>query len=91
MTNEVVYLEDTQKEFIEQLRGLLEDARDGKLVGLTVIKLSADCLIECDSLGCSPDDLSLIGTLHGMAAEITASMAVEKAIDQLFEDLEGEE
>jgi hypothetical protein len=84
---EITYLEDGQVKFIEQLEALLNEAREGKIVGCTLIKLDASYYLESDSLGCAPDDISLVSALHAMAAETTAQHAVETAVDMLFNEL----
>jgi len=83
----VKYLDELQPEFIADCEDLLQRAREGKLIGLTIIEFWQDGNLEANQFGVVPEDLAIIQSLHAFAAEITANMAV----DRMFEALEAQE
>jgi len=83
----VKYLDESQPEFIAECEELLQRAREGKLIGLTLIEFWQDGNLEGNQLGIVPEDIAIIQALHGFAGEITANMAV----DRMFDALEAQE
>lgn len=88
-SGKVKYLDDTQVEFIAECQSLLDDAKAGDLVGLTCVRMSSDYFLQSAQYGIIPADSSLIGTLAEMQGQVISNMSVERAINEVTEELDS--
>ncbi len=88
--DKVRYLDPEQPEFIEQLEGLLQRAREGETIGCTLFEFTSEGDLYSECLGFPPDYRSIIGELSAYSAEVANIAALEAFANAINEEGAGE-